>query len=85
MVKKSSKSTKKSLKKTLKKTLKSNECNCRLSIKGAALSLGIVWGVAMFLIGLASMTGYGVNFLNLFSKVYIGYAPTLSGSIIGGI
>ena len=58
----------------------------KLDIKAFGLSLGIVWGVAMFLLGLMVMfLNWGVAWVTLMSSVYIGYKPTLVGSIIGGV
>ncbi len=57
----------------------------RLDVKGLALSLGILWGAVTLLIGLVAITGYGLEWVELLSKVYIGYEATFIGSIIGGI
>ena len=57
----------------------------KLDIKAVGLSAGIIWGAAVFLIGLAAMQGYGVEFMQLIASVYPGYTPTVTGSIIGGI
>ncbi|MFA5878768.1 MAG: bacteriophage holin [Candidatus Margulisiibacteriota bacterium] len=58
----------------------------KLDVKAFALSAGILWGLGMLIIGLADIsTTWADAFGAVMSTVYIGYAPTLIGSIIGGI
>ena len=57
----------------------------KLDIKAFGLSAGIIWGAAVFLLGLAASTGYGGAFMNLIASVYPGYTATFQGSIIGGV
>lgn len=47
----------------------------RLDVKSLALSSGIIWGVALFLTGLANIIWptYGVAFLQLIASLYPGY------------
>jgi hypothetical protein len=48
------------------------------------LAFGILWAVAALFLGLATMFwGYGSMFVELLGSVYIGYAPTIIGTIIG--
>jgi len=48
------------------------------------LALGIVWGLGVLLLGLAAWQfAWGVAFLDLLASVYVGYAATLTGSLIG--
>lgn len=60
----------------------------KLSVKGMAIALAIVWGVlAMFLVGLANLIwpGYGKAFLDLMASVYPGYHATASlGDVVVG-
>ncbi|MBI4467113.1 MAG: hypothetical protein HY656_06790 [Acidobacteria bacterium] len=60
----------------------------KLSLKGMAVSLALVWGVlAMFLTGLANLIwpGYGQAFLELMASVYPGYHATASiGQVVIG-
>jgi len=57
----------------------------KLDIKAFGLTLGIVWGAAMFILGLMVMLfDWGAAWLTLMSSLYIGYKATLLGSIIGG-
>jgi TRAP-type mannitol/chloroaromatic compound transport system permease large subunit len=52
----------------------------KLSIKGLALASGILWGLAMLGMGLANLiwSGYGQQFLQTMSSVYVGYHATRS-------
>lgn len=57
---------------------------CRLSKIAFGLSLGTVWGLGMFVIGLfGTYCDYGVAFIKSFSSIYIGYEPTLWGAFLG--
>jgi len=55
----------------------------RLNVKALAIAAGGTWGISMLFLGLTSMFGWGEGFLDLMASVYIGYKPTLLGSIIG--
>jgi len=57
----------------------------KLNVKALAVGLGVSWGFAMLFIGWASMYGWGTKFVEVISSVYIGFAPSLSGGIIGAI
>ena len=58
----------------------------KVDVKALGLSLGIVWGAAMFLLGLMVMFfSWGIAWVELMSSLYIGYKATFLGSIIGGI
>jgi hypothetical protein len=58
----------------------------KLDVKAFGLSMGIIWGAAMFLLGLSVMLfNWGSAWVTLMSSLYIGYRPTPLGSIIGGI
>ncbi len=58
----------------------------KLDIKAFGLSIGIVWGGVMFLLGLMVMFfNWGSALVSLMGSMYVGYKPTLLGSIIGGI
>ena len=57
----------------------------KLDAKALGLTLGIVWGMAMLLLGLIAMfSNRGTAWIELMSSLYIGYKATLLGSIIGG-
>lgn len=58
----------------------------KLDVKALGLTLAIVWGASMLIMGLVAMgTNYGVVFVNVLSTMYLGYRPTIAGSIIGAI
>ncbi len=58
----------------------------KLDVKAMGLSLGITWGICVLSMGLADMTsGWGGTFVRALGTFYIGYKPTIIGSIIGGI
>lgn len=48
----------------------------KLDIKGLALAAGILWGVALFAVGLANLIWptYGTTFLRVMASVYPGYS-----------
>ena len=51
------------------------------------LTAGLIWGGAIFVVGLANLIwpGYGQAFLNLLGSIYPGYHPESSiGSVIAG-
>lgn len=59
----------------------------RLSIKALAFSAGILWALAVFLVGAANLiwSGYGGAFLQLVASIYPGYHATRSfGDVIVG-
>ncbi len=50
------------------------------------LAFGIVYAVIFFVYGLAAMAfGFGAEFVDLIGQLYVGFAPTLAGSIIGAV
>ncbi len=50
------------------------------------LAAGILWGLAVMVTGLlAAWFGYGKMFVDVVGSFYIGYQPTVPGSIIGCI
>ncbi|KTD61952.1 bacteriophage holin [Legionella spiritensis] len=60
--------------------------NSRLSPLALGLALGVIWGVSILLMGvIASFYTYGRAFVTAVGVLYIGYEPTILGSIIGGI
>jgi hypothetical protein len=57
----------------------------KLCPKCFALSIGIVWGVAVLLTGWIAMTGWAYNFVDVMSSIYTGYSASFVGGIVGGI
>ena len=58
----------------------------KLDVKAFGLAMGIVWGSIMFIMGILNMRlSWGAGIEELMSTLYIGYKPTIGGSIIGGI
>jgi hypothetical protein len=58
----------------------------KLSIKALGLAMGILWGAAMFFLGILNMfSNWGSGIQQAMATLYIGYQPTILGSIIGGI
>ena len=56
-----------------------------LSMKGLALTVGILWGASCFIMGLANLIwpSYGGAFLTMAASVYPGYhGPSGFGSVI---
>lgn len=52
----------------------------KLNVKAMALAAGVLWGLALLLVGLANLVweGYGVDFLELAASVYPGYTGAAS-------
>jgi hypothetical protein len=58
----------------------------KLDVKAFAIACGIIWGAAMFSIGVIDIfTSWGDAMGKLMATLYFGYKPTLLGSIIGGL
>lgn len=59
---------------------------CKLHAWSFGLSLGILWGLCIFLMGLFAMGGgWGTSFVETMSEIYLGYTATFMGSIIGAL
>jgi len=58
----------------------------KLDAIALGLALGIIWGSAMFLLGLMNMgSSWGSGIMHGMATLYIGYKATIPGSIIGGL
>lgn len=86
MAKKKKSTKKKTSKKTASKPVKTCSSAC-LSVKGFALAGGLLWGVAVLLVGLAALyvDGWGMAIVDLLDSIYVGYEATVVGSLVGGI
>lgn len=59
---------------------------CRLSPLALGLSVGVVWGASIVIMGLlAHYFAYGTAFVTAVGVVYVGYEPSIMGSVIGGL
>jgi hypothetical protein len=54
-----------------------------LSLKGFALAFGITWASGVLGLGLLSMVGWGMKFVDVVGSVYLGYSSTALGVLIG--
>lgn len=57
----------------------------KIDIKAFSISIGATFSLGMFLLGIISMFGWGTALIEPISSLYIGYAPTILGSVIGAI
>ena len=58
----------------------------KLNVKAFGLSLGIVWGAGVLIMGITAMFfGYSAPFVASLSTFYLGYKATVLGSIIGAV
>jgi hypothetical protein len=59
---------------------------CKLSPLAFGLSLGVIWGASVLVMGLlAFYLSYGTAFVNAMGVLYIGYESSIIGSLIGGL
>lgn len=57
----------------------------KLSPLSLGLSMGVIWGVMIVLMGLmAHFFEYGTAFVTSMGVIYVGYEPSIVGSFIGG-
>jgi len=56
----------------------------RLRVVSVALAAGLTWGFGVLLLGWVSGGGWGGRLVDVLSSVYVGYAPTFLGGLIGG-
>lgn len=62
-----------------------SKCTARLSIFSLAFALGIVSGLfMMFFAWYAYSYGHGIVLVAQWGEMYMGYAPTFKGGLIGG-
>lgn len=58
----------------------------KLSPVALGLSLGILWGLSLFVLGLVAYHySYGQPAVAAIATLYVGYEPSVMGSIIGGV
>jgi len=56
----------------------------RLSVRGLGLALGVTWGIGVLMLGLVGALGWGRAMVDVLGSLYLGFRPTLLGSVIGG-
>ena len=57
-----------------------------LNARAFGLSAGIIWGLCIFIMTFfAFFTGYGFDFMNAISKLYIGYTVSIFGAFVGAV
>jgi hypothetical protein len=57
----------------------------KCNVKALAVAVGALWAIYVLLLGWIAAFGWGEDMVDLLSSLYIGYAPTFLGGIIGGI
>ena len=57
----------------------------KLSVKALALSIGTFCALGALFLGLAAMCGWGEGCVKIMSSLYIGFEPTITGSLIGAV
>jgi hypothetical protein len=56
----------------------------KLDVMRLGLAIGIVWGAGVLLLGLmAAVWGWGATLVQVFGSLYLGFAPTFAGSLLG--
>lgn len=57
-----------------------------LAVKKLGVAFGTAWSFFTFLSGIAAAWfGWGGALVTLLSSIYIGFAPTITGSLIGAV
>ena len=49
------------------------------------LAAGITWGLGVLFLGIIGMYGYDGALIGALGSIYVGYAPTIIGSLIGAL
>jgi len=58
----------------------------KLNVKAFGLAAGIIWAAGVFLMAILCMlTGWAAGFVALLSGAYVGYNPTILGSLVGAL
>ncbi len=58
--------------------------NNSLNLKVVGLTLGILWALSVLTLGVtATFFNYGTPWVTLLGSVYIGYTPTIVGTLVG--
>lgn len=57
----------------------------KLSVHALGVGIGAMWAISVFACGITAMFGWGTALVDTLSSLYIGYAATLIGAVIGAI
>lgn len=57
----------------------------KLNVKALAVGAGVSWATCMLFVGWGSVFGWGTKFVESMASVYIGFAPTFLGGVIGAV
>jgi len=57
----------------------------QLNVRAFALAVAVVWGCGVLFLGWIAAVGWGRGLVDPLASLYIGYAPTFVGGIIGGV
>jgi hypothetical protein len=55
----------------------------KLNVKAFTVAFGFMWALAMLFLAWVSSFGWGIRDVSVISGIYLGYAPTFLGGIIG--
>ncbi len=56
-----------------------------VNVRALALSIAILWGGAMMVMGWIAPFGYGEEIVTLMGSLYLGYQPGFLGGVVGGL
>ncbi|HUY82842.1 MAG TPA: bacteriophage holin [Acidobacteriaceae bacterium] len=57
----------------------------KCSPSAAGISVGLLWACAIFFLGITAIFGWGAELVKVFASLYIGYAASFAGAIIGAL
>jgi hypothetical protein len=57
----------------------------KLSPNALGIAIGVLWAAYVLFCGIAAMFGWGTALVDAISSLYIGYAPSVLGAIIGAL
>jgi len=55
----------------------------RCAPNALGVAIGILWALYVLFCGITAMFGWGVALVDALSSLYIGYAPSIPGAMIG--
>ena len=57
----------------------------KLSPNALGIAIGVLWALYVVFCGITAMFGWGVALVDTLSSLYIGYAPSIVGAVIGAL